>query len=165
MKSFTECSSYKFLSESNRAKTYKTTGSPLSDNTLVSGWYRLGGEAGNQMAESCVNTGHCGTDEPGWLNGSHPSVSDGVVKRRVCFHWLENCCGWSTYIEVRNCGGFYVYKLQPPLTSNYSFRYCGNGLPPAQGRNTLIFFKISLARMQITQAGHKVHEVPLHFEV
>ena len=108
-------------------------GSPLSDNTLVSGWYRFGGEAGNQMTESCVNTGHCGTDEPGWLNGSHLSVPDGVVKRKVCFYWPENCCRRSIYIHVRNCAGFYVYKLRP-LASEYNLRYCGNGLPPAPGR-------------------------------
>ena len=142
MKSFAECSSYKFLYESNRAKTYKTMGSALSDNTLVSGWYRFGGEAGNQMAESCVNKRHCGTDEPGWLNGSHPFVSDGVVKRKVCFHRRENCCGWSVYIDVRNCVGFYVYKLKPPPTSEYNLRYCGNGLPPGPGRNIFFFYVI-----------------------
>ena len=141
MKSFAECSSYKFLNESNRAKTYKTTGSALSDSTLVSGWYRLGGKAGNQMAESCVNTGLCGADEPGWLSGAQPSVSDGVVQRKVCFHRPDNCCGWSMYIDVRNCTGFYVYKLKPPPPSEYNLRYCGNGLPPAPGRNILFLLR------------------------
>ncbi|KAL9973652.1 hypothetical protein ACROYT_G020133 [Oculina patagonica] len=126
-----ECSNYKFLNESNRASTYKTTGSVLSDTKLAWGWYRFGGEAGDQMAESCVNTRHCGTNDPGWLSGTHPSVADGVVKRKVCFHWPENCCGRSTYINVRNCGEFYVYKLKPPPA--LTLRYCGNGLPSAPG--------------------------------
>ena len=23
----------------------------------------------------------------GWLSGSHPTVNQGAVRRRVCFHW------------------------------------------------------------------------------
>ncbi|KAL9973653.1 hypothetical protein ACROYT_G020134 [Oculina patagonica] len=124
--SVSECSNYKFLGGANRARTYQTTGSLQSDTTL-SGWYRFGGQAGNKIAASCVNPQHCGTNEPGWLSGTHPSVADGIVKRKVCFHWRENCCGRSTYIDVRNCGEFYVYKLKPPPARN--LRYCGNGLP------------------------------------
>lgn len=39
------------------------------------------------MPEYCVNNEHCGTQGPGWLNGSHPSAREGAVTRKVCFHW------------------------------------------------------------------------------
>ena len=128
-----ECSNYRFLNESSRAKTYNKPNNYICDSGL-SGWYRFGGEAGNQMPESCVKERHCGTHAPGWLNGSHPTMADGAVKRKVCFHWSNNCCRWSTIIDVRNCGGFYVYKLSRPPAC--TLRYCGNGLPPAPGKKT-----------------------------
>ena len=92
---------------------------------LSTDWYRFSGAAGNQMAESCVDMDRCGTWNPGWLNGSHPTVNEGAVQRRVCFRDHRGCCSFWTYIRVRNCGGFYVYQLKP-LTEYYS-RYCGNG--------------------------------------
>ena len=80
------------------------------------------------MAESCVEVYRCcGTYIPGWLNGSHPTVNEGAVQRRVCFSYYVygDCCSLSTYIRVRNCGGFYVYQLKPLTVCNS--RYCGNG--------------------------------------
>ena len=101
---------------------------------LSTDWYRFSGAAGNQMAESCVDMYRCGTYYPGWLNGSHPTVNEGAVQRRVCFGdysrdccfggYSRDCCLLSVYIRVRNCGGFFVYQLKPLLCG---FRYCGNG--------------------------------------
>ena len=133
MKFLLECSSYKILNEPNRAQTYITNG-PAACDKVMSGWYRFSGAAGNQMPESCVQKLRCGTHAPGWLNGSHPLVADGVVTRAVCFHWESSCCRWSKQIEVRNCGGFYVYKLAS--TNTCSLRYCGNGLHTTTGRVT-----------------------------
>ncbi|XP_068728067.1 uncharacterized protein [Montipora capricornis] len=104
----------------------------LCDSTL-SGWYRFSGEAGTQMADSCPKVHHCSTDSPGWLSGTHPTVAEGIVQRKVCFlrHSIAigfYCCYFSKDISVRNCGAFYVYRLDPPRC--YS-RYCGNGLPQA----------------------------------
>lgn len=124
-----ECSTYKLLNESNRAETYNPTSfMHLCDRTL-SGWYRFSGEAGFKMAEHCVSKGRCGTFAPGWLSGTHPTLVEGAVERKVCFHWFDwmsDCCSFSTFIKVRNCGKFYVYKLRPPPVC--SLRYCGNGL-------------------------------------
>ena len=86
---------------------------------LSIGWYRFSGAAGNQMAESCVDRYRCDTYYPGWLNGSHPTVNEAAVQRRVCFGFHGHCCIYSTYIRVRNCGDFYVYQLKP-LTVWYS---------------------------------------------
>ena len=93
---------------------------------LSTDWYRFSGAAGNQMAESCVDRYRCGTYYPGWLNGSHPTVNEGAVQRRVCFSYYVyggDCCSLSTYIRVRNCGGFFVYQLKPLTVCNS--RYCG----------------------------------------
>ncbi|XP_074612989.1 receptor-type tyrosine-protein phosphatase F-like [Acropora palmata] len=77
------------------------------------------------MADTCVKQRHCGASYPGWLSGGHPSVSDGAVLRKVCFTGYWGCCHYSTFISVRNCGGFFVYKLSPVHRYYYChFRYC-----------------------------------------
>ena len=98
------------------------------DDFLQQGWYRFRGDAGDQMPTSCVAVFHCDTHAPGWLSTSHPTVAQGAVRAKVCFHWGKKCCRWSMNITVRNCSGFYVYKLNKPPTCR--LRYCGNG---AQG--------------------------------
>lgn len=138
-----ECSNYSFLNESNRAQTFYRGKRSLCDRALPTGWYRFGGEAGQQMPESCVDLRHCGTIAPGWLNGTHPLVGDGAVERKVCFHAPSgNCCTLSTDVLVRNCGGFYVYKLKK--TPQCDLRYCGNGSYSEQG-NFVNFMIVSLA--------------------
>jgi len=84
------------------------------------------GMAGDRMPETCVSSYHCGTHAPGWLRGGHPDVSEGVVSRTVCFTWRNNCCSWRSTILVRNCGDFYVYKLQ--RAPKCKLRYCGVGV-------------------------------------
>ena len=67
----------------------------------------------------------CSTIAPGWMRGSHPTVAEGVVTRKVCYHFDTDCCTWSNNISVKNCGGYFVYKLE--FTPNCYSRYCGNG--------------------------------------
>ena len=88
------------------------------------------------MAESCVDSGHCGTDAPGWLNESHPAVADGVVRGKVCFAYSNSCCHYSTYIGIRNCGEFYVYKLE--RLPHCHLRYCGSGSQRAPGMGVFL---------------------------
>jgi len=121
----------KFLNDSSRAVTFNhTVLMNCNDTTKLHGWYRFGGEAGTQMADTCVKWRHCGALYPGWLSGGHPSVSDGAVLRKVCFtEYRGSCCYSSTFISVRNCNEFYVYKLSPfyrPHSYNCPFRYCSN---------------------------------------
>ena len=119
---FLECQSYRTLSEANRAQSYRGTGN--CDKSLVKAWYRFTGSAGNKMADTLVPVNHCGTSATGYLTGGHPTVAQGAVTRRVCFHWSNNNCYLSTDIQVRNCGAFYVYELSKPPAC--SLRYCGN---------------------------------------
>lgn len=80
------------------------------------------------MPTACVPINRCNTRATGWLNGNHPTVADGQVTRQVCFHWSSNCCYWSTNIQVRNCGEYFVYLLSG--TPACSLRYCGTDQIP-----------------------------------
>ena len=129
-----ECNNYTILSEADRAQgqiVISNSNYRCDRDDLVPGWYRFQGDAGDQMADKCVPTNYCGTEHPGWLSGTHPSVAAGVVTRKVCYHnWFydwdrDYCCLWSNNIRVRNCGAFFVYELQKTPTCD--LRYCGNG--------------------------------------
>jgi hypothetical protein len=122
-----ECSSYTLLDNQNRNIKYTGGSSTLCDSVISTGWYRFDGAAGTQLPTTCVprtDTSNlkCHTHGVSWLK-HHPSVSDGKVTREVCFSWAGNCCAVRTYIEVINCGFFYIYKLVS--TTACSYRYCG----------------------------------------
>ena len=118
---FSECQSYKKLSSASRKVTHGS--SPrLCDITLTPGWFRFQGDAGTKMPTWCVPTHRCGTDIPGWLNGTHPGEDEGIVARQVHFHWGSNCHYWSVDIQVKNCSGYYVYYLRE---TKCNYRYCG----------------------------------------
>ena len=117
-----ECARYTAIADSTRHRSYHNSQRPICDRNLVQGWYRF--VIGRRMNTQCtLHTYACGTDHPGWLNGQHPSVEEGRVTRRVCFGYTSsNCCTYQTYIQVRNCGSFYVYRLTQPPYCN--LRYC-----------------------------------------
>ena len=125
------CRYYAALSEADRAQGYKWF-DIRSDQSLVTGWYRFQGAAGDQMAGKCVPELRCGTYAPGWLSGAHPTVAEGVVTRRVCFSAARTCCHRHHDIRIKNCGAYFVYEL-PGLHYGYMYgymydsRYCGNG--------------------------------------
>ncbi|KAK2555325.1 Uromodulin [Acropora cervicornis] len=124
-----ECKVYKTLNERDRSQGYLYKSyqgaRPTCDRWLTRDWYRFTGLAGNRMPDKCVPVQRCGTLAPGWLQGGHPSVHAGVVSRMVCFSWGRDCCTWRSRISVRNCGDFYVYKLQNAPVCK--LRYCGVG--------------------------------------
>ena len=120
---FDPCNNYKFLNSSNRL-VGNTAQSPLKcdKNDLNPGWYRFSAGAGDRMPTSCPPKNRCGTYAPGWLAGAHPTVTECVVTRTVCYHWRSECCYWNNKIRVKNCGPFYVYELQKPPAC--PLRYC-----------------------------------------
>ena len=118
------CYHYKNLSDANRKISFKTRqGSELCDSLLSEGWYRFVGAAGTKMPTTRVPAYRCGTDWSGWLNGAHPKVEDGEVKRTVCFSDRSIGCRFSKEISVENCGSYYIYKLFG--FKSCSTRYCG----------------------------------------
>ena len=118
------CTNYKVLSEADRAQGNAEPPHNKSDRGLVTGWYRFQGAAGDRMPDKCVLRNRCGTVHPRWLNGSHPTVAEGVVTRKVCYTKYSDCCWMSNIIKVKNCSSYYVYELQRTLW--WPSRYCGN---------------------------------------
>ena len=126
-----ECSpsQYQELNEADRywnasVKSYLACDKNFSTHGA---WYRFAGAAGSMMAPYCIPKQSCITHGAGWINGSHPSEAYQLVSTNACFHWGSNCCVKSSPVQIRNCSGYYVYKLQKPETCYY--RYCGvNGL-------------------------------------
>ena len=121
-----ECSSYTNFTDADRHVSHGSVSK--CDNSLSTGWYRFTGDAGSYMPESCPGVVNiCGTGQPGWLNGIHPTTAEGVVTRTVCFvSSATACCTWSSTIEVQNCGNFYVYKLV--ASPGCYMRYCGTNV-------------------------------------
>ena len=119
------CTNYTVLSEADRAQGNAEPPHDRTDSALVTGWYRFQGAAGDQMADKCVLMYRCGTEEPVWLLGSHPTVAEGVVTRTVCHSDYNDCWRRCTIIKVKNCSSYYVYELQ--RTHDWpDSRYCGN---------------------------------------
>ncbi|KAG1930371.1 pancreatic secretory granule membrane major glycoprotein GP2-like [Pimephales promelas] len=126
------CYDYNTLDESwrdIRQSSYQYSG---YDDTLVdwSGWYRLylNGESA-QMSEWCVSYVKCGGDTGLYLNGSHPTLEDGVVTREVVGTslWYSSECGdhKSTSVQVKAClGDYYVYEFVKPNISIPRPTYC-----------------------------------------
>ncbi|XP_028412381.1 uncharacterized protein LOC114535201 [Dendronephthya gigantea] len=94
-------------------------------------WYRFSSEAGGDIATRRPNRGGCGTRAPIWMNGTHPTVEEGIVKRKACLDAplvIPYGCGYSYDINVRNCSGYYIYQLKTP--SQCDSVYCaGSKLP------------------------------------
>ncbi|KAF4106294.1 uncharacterized protein LOC131550874 [Onychostoma macrolepis] len=133
--SFDPCYGYKILDDfwrDLRQSSYQYFG---QDDTLVewSGWYRLylNGESA-QMSEWCVSHMGCGGETGLYLNGSHPTLEDGVVTREVLgtylwWWWLSSKSESysSTPIRVKACpGNYYVYEIVKPNASIPRPTYC-----------------------------------------
>ena len=74
--SILECYHYTFLNESSRANSFYNISIDFLCDDDLNGWYRFGGDAGKQMADSCVPEFRCGAELTGWLNGSHPEIAE-----------------------------------------------------------------------------------------
>lgn len=120
-----ECAHHMLIDDDTRRVSYGFN-THRCDRYLTVGWYRF--LNGRRMSTQCAESHKCDADYPGWLTGGHPSVGQGRVYRKVCFGQKSgsSCpCSYSTYITVRNCGSFYVYKLKPtPRPSSCDLRYC-----------------------------------------
>ena len=75
------------------------------------------------MPTQCVPDNRCGAVFSGWLKGGHPTLADGEVSSEVCFTRGADCCKKSINIKVKECGSYFIYKLQKPPACD--LRYCG----------------------------------------
>ena len=134
-----ECTNHTVLNEASRSRFFTNYIVNTSDTSLT-GWFTYNGSAGTRMATTCVPADHCGTFVPGWLAGNHPSVDEGLVVRSVCLSKSQVCCMTSVSVLVRNCNGFFVYKLDVNSSLNVTFRVCGSGI-----KGNVIFSDIFLS--------------------
>ena len=117
------CFHYENLSDANRKISYVTPyGSELCDSQLPEGWYRFVGAAGTKMPTTRVPAYRCSTEWSSWLDDAHPTVEDGEIRRTVCFSDRTTGCKKLRDIFVKNCGSYFIYKLQQP--PNCNSRYC-----------------------------------------
>ena len=113
------CTNYTVLSEADHAQGNAQPPHNRDHSGLVTGWYRFQGAAGDRIQDRCDLKYGCS-----WLDGTHPTVTEGVVTRTVCYTYSDDCCSDSTIIKVKNCSSYYVYEL--PRTPDQYSRYCGN---------------------------------------
>ena len=133
-----KCSNYLVLNTADRLVNYSATADKCDDTLDFNRWYRITGAAGTQIPEMKVPSRRCGARYPGWMDGVHPSVEEGVVSRDVCFVLGNNKCRWRLKIKVQNCGDFFVYKLAAPVYCDQ--RYCGSHGKGYGHTSTLSFF-------------------------
>mgnify|MGYP002630613163 CR=1 FL=1 len=115
-----ECQNYQTISDANR--NINAGGGSACDSGIGNKWFRFTGAAGVMLPTVAPPKDRCGTQATGWMQGSHPSVQDGKVARKACFHWGGNTCNWNSSIQVINCGEYYVYNLTNSPVCN--LRYC-----------------------------------------
>ncbi len=60
------------------------------------------------------------------IEGLMPTTAGQITSGRGCANWAGSCCNWVVAgVQVKNCGNFYIYYLQPPPTC--SLAYCNEG--------------------------------------
>ena len=126
---------YKDLNNGDRKVSYISSNDNKCDKDDLANewdyWYKVSGNAGNALAAVTVPAENaCGTDTQLYLQGSHPTPSEGKVTRTICSRTGNHACHNVASIEVINCGAFYMYKLAKfKNTCNPdAWRYCTNGV-------------------------------------
>ena len=122
---FSECYNVTSLTDADRKSSFRLVEPAKNDTNLGPGWFRFQGDAGSMMTTLCPPKEKCNTAATGWLNGTHPEVTDSIVTRQVCFSYNAGCCEWQTQIQVRNCNEYIVYYLHSTPYHGGSLRYCG----------------------------------------
>lgn len=113
----------------NRFTKLNTNVAPYGDTNTFSKsrvykFFNPEGRTYMKLTTSCPPPSSCHTEAPGWLAGTHPKPEDGLVRRKVCFHYAGDCCFESRYIYVMNCPGVFVYELLNTKEFPFKARYC-----------------------------------------
>ncbi|ESP04745.1 hypothetical protein LOTGIDRAFT_237275 [Lottia gigantea] len=120
------CNSYRMLSDDGgRSINCSLYYSESHDRFIAEGWRRVQLESTGEdltMPTECVPHGFCGSHSNVWLNGTHPTVEDGIVDRMGCLSMFSSCCKVEYPIQIKNCTDYMVYNLMRTFGSDE--RYC-----------------------------------------
>ena len=110
------CTNYMVINDPRRSikSVWQPGQEPLCDRRIQRGWYRFNDQTtGPQMPESVVQEYHCGTHDPIWLKGRHPSLQEGNVALEACINSF-GVCFRPFFVNVQKCSGnYFVYYLKP----------------------------------------------------
>ncbi|XP_058958507.2 uncharacterized protein [Pocillopora verrucosa] len=158
---YSMCTEYKELMDGTRSAFHAIQNqvSAQNDNSINERtWYRFVDQTTGspmQLPDSCTEPWACGTQASGWLRGSHPSMEEGVVQRTVCFSWSSTCCFAEVKVQVRNCYGYHVYKLQP-TSFVVKARYCIEN-SAIHYEDAFFYLPVSKAGVPLALTGHMIH--------
>lgn len=66
-------------------------------------------------------TAVCGIANPGWMDGKIPIITEGVVRRNLCYYdGTKTKCPHAREINVVNCGSFLLYRFHKVSTTTNS---------------------------------------------
>lgn len=118
-----QCSNYTTIDDPTR-NVNEDRGNNNDRDHFTSGpiWVRFVGTGGTQIPTSAAAMYRCGTSVAGWYSGEMPTVPSTTVSGNVCYTWVSGNCSYRTKISVTNCGSYYVYHLNSPLSGG--LRYC-----------------------------------------
>lgn len=150
------CSKYQSLSDGSRSVT--SSASYINDDSKLNetDWYVFKNNNNYlRIPTTCVPENRCGATAPGHMQGDLPTVGEGIVKRKVCFHSNENCCHYSVDIYVRNCYMFYVYNLKR-LDESWTARHCAETYSDGTSKIASFWFFL---RKESRYPGFELHAV------
>jgi len=130
------CGNYVNLNQQKRQDTFYSNENFLCDcdgGFPENKWFRITDTPYHYVPEFAPEKFHCGTMAPVWMNGSHPTRAQGIVTRLLCAHWAPyGACMWggSWGINVKQCDGFFVYKVPSVMPYKYT-RLCSTQTIPA----------------------------------
>lgn len=109
-----------------------------------------------RMKEGCNKTdmfvihNRCGTQLQGFMDGRHPTVSEGYVERLICFQSSKvPCeCQYTNVIGVQNCNGFYAYDLK--------------GVPKCDARFCMV--ALNDAGVRIDTSSQSLYGIPSNYK-
>ncbi|KXJ10047.1 Oncoprotein-induced transcript 3 protein [Exaiptasia diaphana] len=110
------CTNYNAINDVYRSTKYELQPGfvAICDDKLTTGWYRFKSIVGGMMPETKPSPNHCGTVAPIWIRDTHPTTKGQQKDVTACANIqnIANGCLVKHKISIKNCGGFYVYKLK-----------------------------------------------------